>query len=265
MDEERRNSPLSIYDDGLSALAHISHGFFTRKGGASSGDYDSLNCGFGSGDERGNITRNRAAIASSLGVEPENLLTVYQHHSPDTYVVSESWKPEDAPKADAMVTNQPGIALGILTADCAPVLFADPKAKVIGAAHSGWSGAISGVVESTLAAMMALGADRDNICVRVGPTIGPSSYEVGPEFHVRFMDKHPGNFRFFKPSDKAKHYMFDLPGFVCKALKDIGLKNVEWTGQCTYENEDQFFSYRRATHRKEADYGRQISVIALKE
>ena len=258
-------TPICINDDKLSALPGIAHGFYTRQGGTSSGDYDSLNCGFGSKDKRENVASNRAAIAITLDVAPDNMLTVYQHHSADIVVVDKPWKPADAPKADALVTATPGLALGILTADCAPLLFVDPKARVIGAAHAGWQGAISDVGKSTIAAMMALGAKPKRIIARIGPTIGPAAYEVGPEFYIRFLDKHPFNLRFFKRSNKPDHHMFDLPGYVAKTLTNLGLKDVEWTGQCTYEHEDQFFSYRRTTHRKEADYGRQLSVITLKE
>ena len=242
------------------ALAPLRHGFFTRKGGASSGIFHGLNCGPGSSDLSEVVAINRARVAGAMGVEPDHLLTVQQIHSADVVTVNALFT--DRPLADAMVTATPGIVLGVLTADCQPVLFADAKAGVIGAAHAGWRGAKDGVLEATVVAMEALGATRASIRAVIGPTISQSAYEVGPEFIDSFITDDPQNARFFikGPADR---YLFDLPAFGLHHLRAAGVGHAEWTRHCTYSEPDRFYSYRRTTHAGEADYGRLISVIRL--
>ena len=246
----------------LAGLPGIAHGFFGRTGGTSGGIYASLNCGLGSKDERADVEENRRRVAAAMAVPAASLLTLYQVHSPDVVHVR---RPEDArgTKADAMVTTEPGLALGVLTADCAPVLFAAPDAGVIGAAHAGWGGAFKGVIEATVAAMEALGAQRDGIRAVVGPCIAQASYEVGPEFLERFVAADGANARFFVPSDRADHHRFDLPGYALARLAAAGIADAVWLGRDTCAEDDRFFSYRRSVHRGEGDYGRQISAIAL--
>lgn len=240
----------------------IQHGFFSRQGGVSSGIYASLNCGFGSNDRAGHVAENRARVAAALDVAPDALLTVYQVHSPDVVTVTATWRPDTAPKADAMVTRTPGIALGILAADCAPVLFADPVSGVIGAAHAGWKGALGGVAEATIEQMIALGAVRTQIAAAIGPCIAPESYEVGAEFRERFVTDAADHERFFTAGARPGHHQFDLPGFVHSRLKTAGISTIENLARDTYSDET-LFSYRRATHRSETDYGRNLSVIVL--
>lgn len=242
------------------ALAPLRHGFFTRKGGASSGVFDGLNCGLGSSDQTEVVKINRARVAEAMHVAPEHLVTVYQVHSPDVITVDAPL--ETAPEADAMVTATPGVALAILTADCQPVLFADAQSGVIGAAHAGWRGALEGVLEATVDAMEALGATRDNITAVIGPSISQAAYEVGPDFIDAFLDQDPDNSRFFA-NGNADRYQFDLTGYGVHRLRSAGVGHAEWTRHCTYSDPDRFFSYRRATHAKEADYGRLISSIRL--
>ncbi len=236
------------------------HGFFTRKGGASSGVFSSLNCGLGSSDQTDMVHINRTRVAENFGMAAEALITVHQHHSADAVTV-------DAPltetiKADAMVTATPGIALGIMTADCQPVLFADIESGVVGAAHAGWKGALGGVLEATIDAMEALGATKENITAVIGPSISQRAYEVGPEFLETFLDENQTNARFFA-NGNGDRYQFDLIGFGLHRLRSAGVFRAEWTGHCTYSDADRFFSYRRSVHKKQADYGRLISVIAL--
>jgi YfiH family protein len=238
------------------------HAFFGRRGGVSEGVYASLNCGPGSSDVRERVIENRRRAIATLSPEAK-LVTLYQVHGADVVEVTEPWPIPSNPKADALVTNRPGIALGILTADCAPILLADSEARVIGAAHAGWGGAIAGVTDSVIAAMVKLGARADCICAAIGPCISQSAYEVGPEFEARFVARDPENRRFFMPSARTNHWQFDLPAYVAKRLTAAGVKTVETLGACTYTREDDFFSYRRTTHRKEPDYGRQLSTIAL--
>jgi YfiH family protein len=251
---------LKLTASNLSQSSGVAHGFFGRQGGASEGIFASLNCGPGSGDVREHVSENRARVLKTLG--GDKLLTLYQIHSPNAVVANEPW--EQGPQADAMATNVPGLALGILTADCAPVLFADSAARVIGAAHAGWKGALTGVIGSVLEKMESLGADRARISAAIGPCISQDNYEVGPEFITRFTDATKDNSRFFVPSDRADHWRFDLEAYVADRLRNAGVGAVESLGVCTYARDEDFFSFRRTTHRGEKDYGRQISAIVLK-
>lgn len=248
----------------INDLNGIRHGFFTREGGVSEGIYGSLNCGFGSGDEPAKVAENRARAAGRLNVEANRLVTLYQVHSPTVVVVDQPWKHGEAPEADAMVTRQPGVALGILTADCAPVLLADETAGVIGAAHAGWKGARGGVLAATVSAMVKLGAKPSRMVAAIGPCIAQRSYEVGPEFPDAFLADTPSNADFFAPSRKAGHFMFDLPGLVERRLVEAGLSLIQRCPNDTRAEEDRFFSYRRATLRGEPSYGRGLSVIVLR-
>ncbi len=241
-------------------LGPVRHGFFTRKGGASSGIYHGLNCGLGSTDQREAVQINRNRVAAAMEVPPDHLSAVHQVHSAEVQVVTEP--SQDRPQADAMVTNVPGIALSILTADCQPVLFCDPEARVIGAAHAGWRGTLDGVLEATLEAMETLGASRTNTAAVIGPTISQRAYEVGPEFFDDFMMQDDAYARFFANGESGR-YLFDLPGLGLYKLRQAGIGAAEWTRHCTYSDAEKFFSYRRATHAKEADYGRLISCIRL--
>ena len=247
----------------LEALDGIRHAFFTREGGVSSGVYEGLNGGTGSNDKPEHIAENRARMAAAVGVTPENFLTAYQIHSPDVVVAEKPWPQSQRPRADAIVTQVPGLAIGISTADCGPVLFADPQARVLGAAHAGWRGAFGGVIESTLAAMEKLGADRTRVVAAAGPMISQANYEVGQELVDRFLATEPANDRFFAPATRPGHAMFDLPGYVVARLQAAGVRHVENLAVCTYGNPAQFYSYRRSTHRAEPDYGRHINAIAL--
>ncbi|MBV9062293.1 MAG: peptidoglycan editing factor PgeF [Alphaproteobacteria bacterium] len=245
--------------------AGLAHGFFGRRGGASSGIFSSLNCGPGSGDDRPLVIENRRRAMEELARGPGvELLTLYQIHSAKAVKVMQPWDLGLGPKADAMATNIPGIALGILTADCAPVLLADPDAKVIGAGHAGWKGAFSGVLDSVVEAMESLGAQRRRIVAAIGPCISQQSYEVGSDFAAHFEQADSANAQWFVPSDRPQHLRFDLPGFVESRLKQAGIAATARIGRCTYEEEENFFSYRRTTHRGEKDYGRQLSAILLK-
>nr|WP_081486527.1 peptidoglycan editing factor PgeF [Nitrospirillum amazonense] len=244
-------------------LPGVRHGYFTRRGGVSTGLYAGRNVGFGSNDAAAAVAENRARCAADLGLPADNLVTVYQVHSPTVVTVERPWAREDAPQADAMVTRRRGIALGILTADCVPVLFADSTAGVVGAAHAGWKGAFTGVLEATVRAMADLGADPARIVAGVGPHIGADSYEVGPEFEARFLEADAGNARFFRPGRRAGHPLFDIGAYVGHRLSGCGLARVAHTGHDTVEREYLFFSYRRSTLRHEGDYGRHISMIAL--
>jgi hypothetical protein len=245
----------------LSSQNGIAHAFFGRRGGVSTGLFASLNCGPGSGDAPEAVAENRARALRQIGAH--HLNTLYQIHSPDAVVVTAPWTRETAPRADGMTTNVSGLALGILTADCAPILFADPEAKVIGAAHAGWKGAFTGVIESTIAQMETLGAQRRRIAAVIGPAIGQANYEVGPEFFDRFVAADQADADFFEPSKRAAHWRFDLAGYVHQRLDRCGLAQVESLDICTYANERDYFSFRRATHAGENDYGRNLSVIAL--
>jgi len=247
----------------LSALAGIRHGFFTRAGGVSAGIYASLNGGIGSRDDAAHVSENRRRMAEALGVTPERFLTAYQVHSPDVVIVERPWDRNERPRADAIVTTAEGLAIGITTADCGPILFADATARVIGAAHAGWRGAFMGIIEATIAAMERCGAERARMVVALGPMISQVNYEVGPEFVARFTAADAANERFFAPSARTGHALFDLPGYIAARLAAAGIRNVEDLGRCTYADADTFYSFRRATHRKEPDYGRHVNAIAL--
>ena len=247
----------------LSKLARIRHAFFTRSGGVSQGVYATLNGGVGSNDAPAKVDENRARMAAALGVAPDRLLTAYQIHSPDVVVAEKPWPRAERPRADAIVTRVHELAIGVSTADCAPLLFAEPQAGVIGAAHAGWRGALTGVIEATIAAMEKLGAERARIAVALGPTIRQPNYEVGPEFVARFEAADMENARFFTPSDRPGHAMFDLAGYVAARVQHAGVVNFEDLGLCTFAEPERFFSYRRMTRLGEADYGRHINAIAL--
>ncbi|MEJ8560105.1 peptidoglycan editing factor PgeF [Yoonia sp. GPGPB17] len=249
---------LDIITDPL--LEGIPHGFFTRRGGASSGVFAGLNCGYGSSDQKDIVTINRGRVASVLGVATDHLVGVHQVHSSDAVVMNAP--NATAPKADALVTAREGVALSILTADCQPVLFADTKARVIGAAHAGWKGALNGVLEATIAQMETQGATRGNIMAVIGPSISQPNYEVGPEFRESFVRTDPGFERFFLQGQDDR-FQFDLPGFGLFLLKQSGIKAGTWTRHCTYADPTRFFSYRRSVHEKQADYGRLIAAIRL--
>ena len=247
----------------LSKLPGIRHGFFTRAGGVSGGIYESLNGGVGSEDAPAKVAENRARMAASLGVDPERFLTAYQIHSPEVVVAETPWPSSDRPRADAIITRTPGLAIGISTADCGPVLLADADARVIGAAHAGWRGALTGVIEQTVAVMEKLGASRARIVAAAGPMIRQPSYEVGQDLLDRFVAMEPNTVRFFKPAKRPGHWMFDLGGYVVSRLRRAQIEQIEDLGHCTYADPAQFYSYRRATHQAEPDYGRHVNAIAL--
>lgn len=246
-----------LTSDSLSACRH---GFFTRHGGASSGVFAGLNCGYGSSDQSEVVSINRARVAEAMGVANDLLVGVHQVHSSRVEFVEGALA--DKPRADGMVTNTPGIALSVLTADCQPVLFADVEAGVIGAAHAGWRGALDGVLHATVDAMETLGASRARITAVIGPCISQRAYEVGPEFFEDFIAQDPAYDRFFAQGD-GDRMLFDLPGFGLSRLRDAGVGSADWTRHCTYSDAARFYSYRRTTHAKEADYGRLISAITL--
>lgn len=241
----------------------LSHGFFTRTGGVSEGIFASLNCGLGSSDDAARVAENRRRALAQLGFVADRLVTCYQVHGAEVATVTAPWRHEDRPRADAMVTATPGVALGILTADCAPVLFADPAARIVGAAHAGWRGALSGVLEATVAAMERQGATAGRICAAVGPCIGAASYEVGAEFPAPFLAEHPGNADFFVAAARPGHHLFDLAGYVGRRLARLGLAAVGSAGGDTAAEPERFFSYRRATLRKDGGFGHMLSAIGL--
>jgi YfiH family protein len=254
------------------AAGGMAHGFFGREGGVSTGLYESLNCGPGSSDDPKSVAENRQLVVTALapGLQDARLISLSQIHSAIVHTLP-AWgqhqgaAKDQRPEGDAMVTATPGLALGILTADCAPVLLADAKVKVIGAAHAGWKGALAGVLEATLEAMEKLGASRNRIRAAIGPCISQNNYEVGDDFRERFLEKSAKHRRFFVPSDKANHHRFDLPGFAAHRLSAAGVGSVERLEICTYPPENGYFSFRRTTHAQESDYGRQISAIVLTE
>ncbi len=253
----------SFLTAGALRLPGVAHGFFTRQGGVSEGVYASLNGGVGSRDAPEAVAENRARMAAALGVAPERLAVPYQVHSPDAVAISEHWAPDARPRCDGIVTKTPGLALGVTGADCGMILFADAQARVVGAAHAGWKGALTGIVEATVAAMERLGARRDAIAAALGPCIARASYEVGPEFVAAFDGAGEDAKRFFVASRKAGHSMFDLNGYIAERVARAGVGRFEDLRLDTYADEDRFFSYRRTTHRKEPDYGRLVSAIVL--
>ena len=253
---------MTLTSPKLAALPGLRHAFFSRDGGVSTGIYAGLNGGLGSNDDPADVAENRRRMAAQIGVDPEKFLTVFQVHSPDVAVATAPWDTATRPRVDAMVTKVEGLALGVTTADCGPVLFADAKARVIGAAHAGWKGAFTGVLEATISAMEKLGADRTNITAAIGPLIRQPSYEVGAEFVERFVREDGENALFFMPAKRDGHAMFDLAGYIRMRLERAGVGTIDDTGVDTYPDE-RYFSYRRSVHRSEPDYGRQIHAIVL--
>jgi YfiH family protein len=246
----------------LSAIPGLRHVFFTRDGGVSDGIYAGLNAGIGSHDDPAHVAENRRRMAEQMGVTPSHFLTLFQVHSPDAVVATGPWDSASRPRADAIVTRTEGLAVGVTAADCGPILFVDPNARVIGAAHAGWKGALSGVLESTVEAMEKLGAERGGIVAAIGPLIRQHSYEVGGEFVERFIQADAENAVFFIPSARDGHAMFDLAGFIRMRLENAGVLMIDDIGIDTYSDE-RFFSYRRSVHCKEPDYGRHVHAIAL--
>ena len=247
----------------LAAIGGIAHGFFTRQGGVSGGIYASLNCGPGSNDDAASVHENRARVAEILGAKSSHLLTVFQKHSATAVIAKAPWEAGKTPEADALVTATPGLAIGVLTADCVPVLFCDGEARVVGAAHAGWRGALSGIVEATVEAMQKLGARPERIVAVIGPAISQRAYEVGTEYVERFLAEEPASAAFFATDDSSGEPHFDLPAYVDERLKRAGVGAVSDLGFCTYCDESRLFSYRRSQHHGEPDYGRQISAILL--
>ncbi len=259
-------TPFLLDKNFLPDGVFIQHGFFGRQGGMSQGLYASLNCGAGTQDHPDYIHENRARVATEMVVPPDMLVTVRQVHSAKCLYVESPWPMDQRPEADAMVTDRQGLALGILTADCGPVLFYGEKENgqpVIGAAHAGWGGALRGVLESTVQIMLDHNVVQESIRVSIGPCIAQSSYEVSTDFMNPFLEENPESEHFFKSARRSGHLMFDLPGYIASRLARAGVRHVSMTGIDTYSSEENYFSYRRATHRGEKDYGRQISVIAL--
>ena len=253
-----------IQAPALDELDGVQHRFFTRRGGVSAGLYSSLNCGYGSGDPPDNVRENRRRAAATFDLAESELLTLHQIHSTDVLTVAANrWTSPGAPKADALVTDRPGVALGVLAADCAPVLLADARTQVIGAAHAGWKGALAGVVEATIGAMERLGARRDSLRAAIGPCIGRDSYEVGPEFPAPFLAQDEANAAFFRAAPRAGHFLFDLAGYLVRRLALAGV-TANPTGHDTLSGTDDFFSYRRNTLNGVRDYGRGLSAIGLK-
>lgn len=246
----------------LSAIPGLRHAFFTRHGGVSGGIYESLNGGLGSHDDPANVAENRRRMAEQMGVTPAHFLSPWQIHSPDAVVVSGPGDNTSRPRGDALVTRAEGVAIGVTAADCGPILFADPNARVIGAAHAGWKGALTGIVESTVEAMLKLGAERTGIVAAIGPLIRQHSYEVGAEFVERFITADAENTLFFVPAAREGHAMFDLAGFIRMRLENAGVLMIDDIGLDTY-SDDRLYSYRRSVHRNEPDYGRHVHAIAL--
>jgi YfiH family protein len=247
----------------LEALSHLRHAFFTREGGVSEGVYASLNGGQGSADDPARVTENRRRMAAALKVADGHLVTCYQIHSAEAVIATEPWTRAHAPRADAIVTATPGLALGVSIADCGPVLFADNEARIVGAAHAGWKGALTGILEATVTKMEELGAERARIVAAIGPLIRQSSYEVGPEFVSRFREADPMNIRYFAPAERSGHALFDLPGYIRMRLDKLGIRTIEDLCCDTYAEENYFFSFRRSVHRNEPDYGRLIAAITI--
>jgi polyphenol oxidase len=246
----------------LSAIPGVRHAFFTREGGVSDGIYQSLNGGLGSSDDPAKVSENRSRMAEQMGVAPDHLLSLHQTHSPDVVAVSGPWQGSSRPRADALVTRAEGLAIGVTAADCGPILLVDPNARVIGAAHAGWKGALSGILQATVEAMEKLGAERTGIVAAIGPLIRQPSYEVGAEFVERFIEADAENAVFFLPAERKSHALFDLGGFIRMRLENAGVLMIDDTAVDTYSDQ-RFFSYRRSVHRKEPDYGRHVHAIAL--
>jgi polyphenol oxidase len=253
---------MTLGSELLSAIPGLRHAFFTRAGGVSGGIYESLNGGLGSNDDPAHIAENRRRMAQQVGVTPQHFLSVHQTHSPDVVVATGPWQGGSRPLADAIVTRTEGLAIGATAADCGPILLTDPRARVIGAVHAGWKGALTGIVEATVNAMAGLGAERSGIVAAIGPLIRQHSYEVGNEFVERFIEADADNALFFVPAARAHHAMFDLAGFIRKRLEDAGVLMIDDIGADTYSDE-RFYSYRRSVHRGEPDYGRHVHAIAL--
>lgn len=249
----------------LNKIPNIQHGFYTRNGGVSDGIYKSLNCGMGSDDNLDHVLENRTRVARDMGLdETANLLTVYQVHGTDCLSVRNPvFDFKTPPKADAMITDETGIALGILTADCAPVLFASNDGKMVAAAHAGWRGALSGILTKSTEKFAVAGYMPEEIYAAIGPCIAQESYEVDMSFLSQFLLQSPANEQFFLPSERAEHFMFDLGGYIVQQLKIMGLTHVDFLAMDTYKCEQDFFSFRRKTHRNEPNYGRQISAITI--
>jgi polyphenol oxidase len=265
MREPGRNADITpmLQAASLAALPGISHGFFTRAGGVSEGFYASLNAGVGSHDKPERVAENRARMAAMIGVAPERFLTAYQNHSPNVIVAEQPWTHDARPRADAIVTRMPQLAVGISTADCGPVLLAEPQAGIVAAAHAGWRGALTGVLEAAISAMEDLGGARTHIVAALGPMIRQTNYEVGADLIERFRAEDAASERFFAPAERAGHALFDLAGYIRTRLARAGIARVEDLGVCTYADPARFFSYRRTTHRGEPDYGRHVNAIAL--
>jgi YfiH family protein len=254
---------MMIRSTALARLPGVVHAFFTREGGISEGVYATLNGGQGSNDKPEHVRENRARMAKALGVAPERIVTAYQIHSSEAVVVEKPWARESRPRADAIVSKTPGLALGVTVADCGPILLADAEARVVGAVHAGWKGGLAGVLEAAVAKMEELGAERSRMFAALGPLIRQENYEVGPEFVARFRAADKAYARFFTTATKPGHALFDLPGFLLARLANAGVHLVEDLGLDTYADEARFFSYRRSQHRKEPDYGRLMGAIAL--
>jgi hypothetical protein len=254
---------MKVQSNVLASLARVRHAFFTRRGGVSEGIYASLNGGQGSDDDPAKVKENRRRMSTSLEVPEDHLVNCIQIHSPSAVVATAPWTRETSPRADAIVTKMPGLAIGVSIADCGPVLFADDEAGVIGVAHVGWKGALTGVLDTTITRMEELGAVRSRITAAIGPLIRQSSYEVGPEFVTRFREADHRNIRFFAPADREHHALFDLPGYIVARLKKAGVGTIDDLVLDTYSDEKLFFSYRRSTHRGEKDYGRLVAAITL--
>ena len=254
---------MKVHAPSLAALDGIRHAYFTRAGGVSGGVSESLNSGIGTKDDPEHVAENRARMARQLGVDAKWLITAFQIHSPKVVVAEKPWTVETRPRADAIVTKTPGLAIAVSTADCGPLLFADHAARVVGAAHAGWRGAFSGVIESTIAAMENLGADRGRMTVALGPLIRQPNYEVSQSFVGEFLRADEKDARFSAPSERDGHAMFDLPGYIATRLERSGVGRFEDIGLCTYADADRFYSYRRSVHRAEPDYGRHVNAIVL--
>ena len=261
-EKDPENTP-PLRSELLSAAAGLRHGFFSRHGGVSDELYESLNCGFGSSDDPAHVAINRDRALMALGAQPGSLVTAYQVHSPIAVCVERPWKEGGAPKADALVTDRPGVTLGILTADCAPILLVDEISGVIGAAHAGWRGALTGILEATIEAMTNLGARPSRIAAAIGPCIGFNSYEVGREFPDPFLAENQADTVYFRDAPRPDHFLFDLAGYVARRLHDAGISGIDRLACDTFAEEASFFSYRRALHRTEEDYGRLLSAISL--